>query len=78
MERIATLVNESADGAQHSANACRHLSGLALDLQKMVGNFRLAGNGGRGESRFSSERWNQQAHADDPENRRAFGASAGR
>jgi methyl-accepting chemotaxis protein len=77
MERIATLVNESADGAQHSANACRNLSGLALDLQKMVGNFRLAGNSGSGESRFSSERWNQQAPADDGENRRAFGASAG-
>src|SRR5450432_4073085 len=77
MERIATLVNESADGAQHSANACRNLSGLALDLQKMVGNFRLAGNSGSGESRFSSESWNQQAPADDGENRRAFGASAG-
>jgi len=77
MERIATLVNESADGAQHSANACRNLSGLALDLQKMVGNFRLAGDDGSDGSRFSSERWNQQTPADDQENSRAIGASAG-
>jgi methyl-accepting chemotaxis protein len=77
MERIATLVNESADGAQHSAKACQNLSGLALDLQKMVGNFRLAGNTGSGESRFSSERCNQQSPGGDQENSKAFGASAG-
>lgn len=76
MEQIATLVNESADGAQHSAKACQNLSGLALDLQKMVGNFRLVGNSGSGDSRFSSESWNQPP-AGDQENSRAFGASAG-
>ncbi len=76
MERIATLVNESADGAQHSANACRNLSGLALDLQKMVGNFRLAGNGSNGK-RPSPDRWNDQPAGEDQENSRAFGASAG-
>ena len=31
MEQIATRVNESAHGAQHSAKACQNLSGLALD-----------------------------------------------
>jgi len=41
MDQIARLVKESAVGAQQSAKACQDLSGLALDLQKMVGNFRL-------------------------------------
>jgi methyl-accepting chemotaxis protein len=47
MESIAQLVKESADGAQQSAKACQDLSGLALDLQKMVGNFKLEGGGGK-------------------------------
>jgi len=55
MEQIAKLVKESADGAQQSAKACQDLSGLALDLQKLVGNFRLGedghGNGSRPEPR---------------------------
>ncbi len=42
MEQIAKLVRESAEGAKQSAQACADLSGLALDLQKLVGNFRLA------------------------------------
>jgi hypothetical protein len=41
MDQIARLVTESADGAQQSAKACQDLSMLALDLQKMVGNFQL-------------------------------------
>jgi hypothetical protein len=41
MDQIARLVKESAEGAQQSAKACQDLSGLALDLQKMVSNFRL-------------------------------------
>jgi methyl-accepting chemotaxis protein len=41
VEQIARLVNESAIGAQQSAKACQDLSGLALDLQKMVSSFRL-------------------------------------
>ena len=41
VEAIAKLVKESASGAQQSAKACQDLSGLALDLQKMVGNFKL-------------------------------------
>ena len=46
MEQIAKLVKESADGAHQSAKACQDLSELALDLQKMVGNFKLdKGNG---------------------------------
>jgi methyl-accepting chemotaxis protein len=41
IEQIATLVKESAIGAQQSATACQDLSGLALDLQTMVGKFKL-------------------------------------
>jgi len=47
MESIAKLVKEAADGAQQSAKACQDLSGLALDLQKMVGNFKLEDATGR-------------------------------
>ncbi len=45
MEQIAKLVKESTDGAQQSAKACQDLSGLALDLQNMVGNFKLPDTG---------------------------------
>ena len=45
MEQIAKLVKESTDGAQQSAKACQDLSGLALDLQKMVSNFKLRTSG---------------------------------
>ena len=41
MDQIARLVTESADGAHQSAKACQDLSGLALELQKMVSNFHL-------------------------------------
>jgi methyl-accepting chemotaxis protein len=41
VEQISRIVTESAVGAQQSAKACQDLSGLALDLQKMVGSFRL-------------------------------------
>ncbi|MGA9042934.1 MAG: methyl-accepting chemotaxis protein [Terriglobales bacterium] len=59
MEQIARLVKESADGAHQSAKACQDLSELALDLQKMVGNFKLEkGNGhnsnGRGKAALGS------------------------
>ncbi len=43
VEQITRLVNESAVGAQESAKACQDLSGLALDLQKMVSSFNLEG-----------------------------------
>jgi methyl-accepting chemotaxis protein len=41
VEQITRLVKESAIGAQQSATACHDLSGLALDLQTMVGKFKL-------------------------------------
>jgi methyl-accepting chemotaxis protein len=41
VDQISRLVKESAIGAQQSATACHDLSGLALDLQTMVGKFKL-------------------------------------
>jgi len=41
IDQISKLVKESAIGAQQSATACQDLSGLALDLQTMVGKFKL-------------------------------------
>ncbi|MGE5111586.1 MAG: methyl-accepting chemotaxis protein [Acidobacteriaceae bacterium] len=41
MEQIAKLVQESSMGAQQSAKACGDLSDLALDLQRLVGRFKL-------------------------------------
>jgi methyl-accepting chemotaxis protein len=41
MDQIAGLVKESVIGAQQSAAACQDLSNLALDLQRMVRNFKL-------------------------------------
>ena len=41
MEQIAKLVQESAIGAQQSAKACADLSNLALDMQALVGRFKL-------------------------------------
>jgi methyl-accepting chemotaxis protein len=45
MNQIARLLIESADGAQQSEKACQELSALAFDLRKLVGNFRLPGDG---------------------------------
>ena len=54
-DRIAKLVKESADGARQSAKACEDLSNLALDMQSMVGRFRLDAEDG------ASRRWPPQA-----------------
>ncbi len=41
MDLISKLVKESAEGAQQSAKACQDLSSLAMDMQELVGRFRL-------------------------------------
>ena len=59
VDKISKLVNESAVGAQQSAKACTDLSNLALDLQALVGKFKLGNSeqraqksrGGRGSAR---------------------------
>jgi methyl-accepting chemotaxis protein len=42
MDQIAGLVKESVIGAQQSAAACQDLSNLALDLQRLVRNFKTS------------------------------------
>jgi methyl-accepting chemotaxis protein len=71
VEHITRLVNESAIGAQQSAKACQDLSGLALDLQKMVSNFNLDGNRSLSSSQTSPER-----RPDPGGKARAFAAAA--
>jgi methyl-accepting chemotaxis protein len=73
MDQIAQLVKEAAVGAQQSAKACQDLSGLALDLQKMVGGFQLGTDG----TRFASSRSTHSSLAE-PSAAKAFAARAGR
>ncbi len=74
MDQIAKLVKESADGARESAKACQGLSGLALDLQKLVSNFRIEdGSGGSQDFRSASAR----ASRTDKKRAKAFSATAG-
>jgi methyl-accepting chemotaxis protein len=47
LEQIAKLTTETAKGAQQSDKACRDLSSLAFDLQKVVGEFKIAQPSGR-------------------------------
>ena len=71
VEQITRLVNESAVGAQQSAKACQDLSGLALDLQKMVSSFNLEGN------RSSSQSQPARRGTHEPAGKgRAFAAAA--
>ncbi len=75
MEQIAKLVKESTDGAQQSAKACQDLSGLALDLQNMVGNFKLSNNGSAG-SRHGKGGSSARLLNSHPSREKAFAASA--
>ena len=45
LDKLSKLVTESALEAQSSATACQDLSALALDLEKMVGSFKLDSTG---------------------------------
>ncbi len=54
IDRISKITREAAAGSQQSARACSDLSGMALDLQKMVSQFRIGHNGngnGNGHAR---------------------------
>jgi methyl-accepting chemotaxis protein len=55
VDKISKLVNESAVGAQQSAKACTDLSNLALDLQGLVGRFKLADSEKRGRQLRTSK-----------------------
>jgi methyl-accepting chemotaxis protein len=79
VEHIAELVKTSASGAQESARACQELSGVALDLQEMVGNFKLNDSrtndsravNTRVASRRQPEQEPRQSHSLPPLNQRA-------
>jgi methyl-accepting chemotaxis protein len=62
VDQITHLVNESAVGAQESAKACQELSGLALDLQKMVSSFKLERVSSRNAGQTS---WNESSSGGD-------------
>ena len=74
MNQIARLLIESAEGAQQSEKACQELSGLALDLRKLVGNFRLPA---AGEFREYPARMYSPTRPDSDESFKSF-AAAGR
>jgi methyl-accepting chemotaxis protein len=63
IEQIAKISQESAAGAQQSARACQDLSNLALDMQQVVAQFRLAQDDSAAPAtrsarrRISGERW---------------------
>jgi methyl-accepting chemotaxis protein len=63
VDQISRLVKESAIGAQQSATACHDLSGLALDLQTMVGKFKLEDGFGVSKARVTSEKGRSSAAA---------------
>jgi len=69
VSQIARLVQESSVGSQQSAKACQDLSGLALDLQKMVGQFKL---GAEGDGDFKSG----QRRSGRPQREHSGGSSA--
>lgn len=55
---IARLASESSHGAAESAKACEQLSELALDLEKMVGQFTLDAKVGKRLSVLSCAAYN--------------------
>jgi methyl-accepting chemotaxis protein len=76
VEQITRLVNESSTGAQQSAKACQDLSGLALDLQKMVRNFNVDGTRSSVSSRTSKSRNAGKTEQDSAGGGRSFAAGA--
>ena len=72
VDQISRLVKESAIGAQQSATACHDLSGLALDLQTMVGKFKLEEGLGASKARVTLEKGRSSA----PARPKAFAAGA--
>ncbi len=76
MDQITKLVKESAVGAQQSAKACQDLSGLALDLQKMVESFDLDGKKGQNRGHRKAGTPNHQSGEGSDGPSKALAASA--
>ena len=57
IDQISKITQEAASGAHQSAKACQELSGLALDLQNLVSQFKIAhhGNGGFASGGFGAD-----------------------
>jgi methyl-accepting chemotaxis protein len=75
-EQITRLTGESALGAQQSAHACQDLSALALDLQKMVSNFKLEGTLPSAKNSLRRPDWHPEKF-DLAEETKTFAATAG-
>jgi len=73
IDQIAKLGKESAIGAQQSATACQDLSGLALDLQTMVGKFKL--EQGFASAKLTTDRNINHVHEVHPVKSKAFAAT---
>jgi methyl-accepting chemotaxis protein len=54
MEQISRISQDTATGAQQTAKACHDLSGLALDLQSIVGQFKLNNGNGNGNGTYGN------------------------
>ena len=79
MNQTARLLIESADGAQQSEKACQELSSPAFDLRKLVGNFRLPGDGVQdvtNNSRAASTRHSGLSRPNSVDAPRSFAAAA--
>ena len=74
VDKISKLVNESAVGAQQSAKACTDLSNLALDLQALVGKFKL-GNSEHRAQKSRGARGSARAYVQHPGVNRSNGHS---
>lgn len=76
ISEIARLAGESSHGAAESAKACEQLSELALDLEKMVGQFSLKSQAGERSFSYRALR-NGDSACSVKENKQARGAAAG-
>jgi len=54
MEQISRISQDTATGAQQTAKACHDLSGMALDLQSIVGQFKLTNGNGNGNGTYGN------------------------
>jgi methyl-accepting chemotaxis protein len=65
IDQIAKITETSAAGAQQTTNALQDLSALALNLQRLVGQFRLAADDSSGRAQNPGNRHTQGSQIDD-------------
>ncbi len=59
IEEIARIASSTESGVRQTAGALEDLSGLAVNLRRLVGQFRLSADGGEGTSRSRSSQVGQ-------------------